>query len=260
MNLLPFNIQQVDQPYVTVSEVPISEIIGNTEVSVDLLLHSRDIERFEYLRPSIQQQIRLDVINEAREYAFDEFIHFLRIVAQASGFFPVENLRRYRSQKYSLLMSPRMAHRLRELRSENANTDTLMFYGYELAVISHAYLVDAEAYLVAKDKYTIFVYPRARGNVISVYRSDFVDLNRTTLPPIGLRAQSIIDLIIDSPESTFTRQHIRTPLAATNPRVSSTAQTHQTFTECPECGGKVQCIGGNDYFCLDCNWDNMKPM
>jgi len=259
MNLLPFNIQQANRPYVTVLEAPISEIIGNTEVSVDLLLHSQEIERFEYLRPSTQQQILLDVINEAREYAFDEFIHFLRIVAQASGFFSVESLRRYRSQKYSLLMSPQMAHRLRELRSENANMDTLMFYGYELLINSHAYLMDAEAYLVAKDKYRIFVYPRVHGNIISVYRSDFIDLNRATLPPIGLRAQSIIDVIIQTPEPTFTRQHIHTPLAA-SPKVSSTVQTNQTFTKCPECSGKVQCIGGNDYFCLDCNWDNMKPM
>lgn len=259
MNLLPFNIQKVNHPHATVSEAPIAEIIGDTEVSVDLLLHSREIERFEYLHPNRRQQILLDVINEAREYAFDEFIHYLRIVAQASGFFPVENLRRYRSQKYSLLLSRQMAYRLRELFSEGADTNILTFYGYELLINSHQYLIDAEAYLVARDKYTIFVYPRVEDNVISVYRSDFIDLNRRTLPPIGLRTQSIIDLMTYPPEPVFTRRHIHLP-SDTMPKTSSPPQTCQTFTECPECGGKVRCIGGSDYFCLDCNWDNMKPM
>jgi len=128
-----------------------------------------------------------------------------------------------------------------------------------LMINSHAYLIDAEAYLVARDKYTIFVYPRVEDNVISVYRSDFVDINRRTLPPIGLRTQSIVDLITHPSDLTFTRRRIRMP-SDNIPKTPSTQETSPTFTQCPECGGKVQCIGGNDHFCLDCNWDNMKPM
>ena len=29
---------------------------------------------------------------------------------------------------------------------------------------------------------------------------------------------------------------------------------------CPECGGKVQTIGSDALFCLDCDWDNLEPL
>lgn len=30
------------------------------------------------------------------------------------------------------------------------------------------------------------------------------------------------------------------------------------ITKCPECDGKIQYIGKNSMFCLDCEWDNLK--
>ena len=34
----------------------------------------------------------------------------------------------------------------------------------------------------------------------------------------------------------------------------------ERFEGCPWCGGKVQALGENSQFCLDCDWDNLEPL
>lgn len=42
------------------------------------------------------------------------------------------------------------------------------------------------------------------------------------------------------------------------PRISPLSEIIPTRYEvCPQCNGKAQSLGGGNYFCLDCEWDNM---
>ena len=78
------------------------------------------------------------------------------------------------------------------------------------------------------------------------------------LPPLDLHAQDVIDTVrnetgaeIES-EPRYRQLFMFPQLHRKEPPV--------TVTECPECGGEVQRVGGGSYFCLDCNWDNLPTL
>ena len=114
-------------------------------------------------------------------------------------------------------------------------------------------LLDTEAYLIAPNKYTIFLRQVNAANEINVYHSDFIDLAGSTPPPLALHPQEVIDTV---------RNNVGAETEGTKPLNSNAIKKESpaTITECPECSGEVQRIGGENYFCLECNWDNLPAL
>jgi hypothetical protein len=258
----PFKTEIVDSQNPNISRRSTYRNAANTEINVDIRFHSCDIEHLESLRPSIRRELVLQVIEDAKRFVYDEFIHFLQITARPVNFLPLEALRRYRNQRYSLILAPRIASEIAEWAgiSTHATGEVLIFHGCELEVNEHQRLIETEGYIVASDRYTIFLHPTLNLQSVDVYRSDFIELNQRTLPPISLHAQIIIDAIRQMLQPSTRRR--RTTLFDIIPRTPPPEDQppSKLLTKCPKCSGRLKRLGGDDYFCLDCDWDNLKPM
>ena len=198
--------------------------------------------------------------SEVQKDAYETFIRFLRGVTEQELFLPTEHLSRYPHRQCCLLLSPSRVRELFEVYNPSLRySQRLVNYrGYNLIVDKGSQLSDTEAYLIAPSKYTLFLRQVHDGNEIKIYRSNFVDLTGNTPPPLDLYAQDVIDTVrnetgaeIES-EPRYRQLFMFPQLHRKEPPV--------TVTECPECGGKVQRVGGGSYFCLDCNWDNLPTL
>lgn len=265
----PFKIEIVDSQHQNHERPSIYGTPRTTEIDVNIRFHSSEIERLEYLRPSTRQQLVYQVIEDAKRHAYDEFIYFLQITAHAVNSFPLEALGRNRNQRYSLLMSPRKAREIAEISGISIHSDdeAIIFGGCELEVNEHPRLIDPETYLVASDRYVLLLYPSLNVQSVDIYRSDFIELNQASLPPISMHSQIVIETIQHLLEPTRRRgrrQRRRQmmsifELIQRNPPRDDLPPS-KLLTECPKCGGRVKRLGGEDYFCMDCDWDNLKPM
>lgn len=258
----PFKIEIVDSQHTNIPRRS-TGASGDSGINVDIRFHSCEIEHIESLRPSTRRELVLQVIEDAKDRVYDEFIHFLQIRARPVNFFPLEALRRYRNQRYSLLLAPRIAREVAELSgiSMHSPDEVLVFHGCELGVNEHPRLIEPEAYMVAPNRYAIFMHPTLNAQSIDVYRSDFIELNRRTLPPISLHAQIVVDAIQQIIQPSIRRRRMSTLLdiIQRNP-LPQEQPPSKLLTECPKCSGRLKRLGGDDYFCLDCDWDNLKPM
>jgi hypothetical protein len=273
----PFKIEIIDSQYSNIprsrGDSPADSVIltgrsssgssDDSEINVDIQFHSCEIENFESLRPSIRRELIIQVMEDAKRCTYDEFIHFLQVAARPVNFFPMEALRRYQNQRYSLLLAPRIASEVNELSgiSTPSNDEILIFRGCELEINQHPQLMEPEAYVVASNRYGIFLRLTLDTQGVDVYRSDFIEVNRRTLPPIRLHAQIIIEAIqhIVQPSTRRRRMSMLLDIIQRNPP-SEDPPPSKLLTKCPKCSGRLKRLGGDDYFCLDCDWDNLKPM
>ena len=118
--------------------------------------------------------------------------------------------------------------------------------------------MDTAAYLVAPDKYTLFIRQVREENTIRVYRSNFINLTRNSPPPFKLDTHDIIESLqlefVEERERNLPIEQLLMfpPNAeeANSPRL----------VKCPECGGRVRRLGREADFCLECDWDNLPPL
>ncbi|MCZ6675702.1 MAG: hypothetical protein O7E52_00475, partial [Candidatus Poribacteria bacterium] len=158
------------------------------------------------------------------------------------------------------LLSPRRARDLFEVyNTDGRHSRRLVNYnGYDLIVNSGFQIFDTEAYLIAPNKYTLFVRQVNETDAIKVYRSDFIDLTGNTPPPLDLHVQDVIDAVQNNiGEATDREPRYQQLFMFPMPRQE---ETPVTVTECPKCSGEVQRIGGESYFCLECDWDNLPAL
>ena len=224
------------------------------DVEVGFLLRSWEIYHLHTLRDSTRRNLTRQILNEVPNDAYKVFIRFLRGIAEPEAFLPTIRLNRYLHRQYCLLLSSRRVRELFEAynRGSRYSRRLINFRGYDLIVGPGDQLLDTEAYLIAPNKYTIFLRQVNAANEINVYHSDFIDLAGSTPPPLALQPQEVIDTVqnnigADIEGKRHQQQYFR-------------ERSQATITNCPECGGEVQRIGGESYFCLDCNWDNLPPL
>lgn len=118
--------------------------------------------------------------------------------------------------------------------------------GYQLQVVI-APIIREEAYLVAKNKYSVYLYPRCDSDGIRVYRSDFMDVARATPPALTFHSQDVLEAL-----QVVLAQHLGVPLESITPEPAE-----EVLEQCPLCNGPVQHLGGKAHFCLECDWDNL---
>ena len=253
--MLPFKLKVTHQSVERLCRVSARSEQQNINVDINIHAHSR-----EYLPLFAGRSIAslgTEVLNEAMEFAYEAFIGFLQHIAQPDIFLPLNRLNRYPHRLYCLLMSPNRTREAFEIY--NASTGNRLTYGdYELVVSRKTQLQDTEAYLIAPNKYTLFMRQEVESSVINVYRSDFIDLVTNTPPPLNLHAQDIIDTFESSVPAESERLTEGRQLLMFLPEEVKKEKEKQM--ECPKCGGPIQTIGVGRHFCLDCEWDNLPPL
>ena len=251
-SMLPFTIKVTHQVVERLCRITAGRERQNMDVRVDVHAHSRQ------LLPSFTGRSSAgpgsEALNEAMEFAYEAVVEFLRGIAESGVFLPTNRLNRYPHRLYCLLMSPNSAREVFNVQNASAG-NRLTFGDYELAVSRKAQIRDAEAYLIAPNKYTLFMRQAVESRVVNVYRSDFIDLVTNTPPPLHLHAQDVIDAFAGGPAAESERPMEGQQLLMFSPDDMNKRKEKQTV--CPKCGGQVQKIGAGRYFCLDCEWDNL---
>jgi hypothetical protein len=250
MNMLPFTIKTTDQAMMHLCRIRPPAQPQELDVEVRALLRSWEIHHLHALRDSTRRNLTQQILNEVPNDAYKMFIRFLRGTAEPEVFLPTVRLNRYLHRQYCLLLSSVRVHELFEVynRGTRYSRRLINLNGYDLIVGTGTQLLDTEAYLIAPNKYTIFLRQVNAANEINVYHSDFIDLAGSTPPPLALHPQEIIDTIRNNVD------------AATGGEPYDQEDSPVTIAKCPECDGEVQRIGGPNYFCLECNWDNLTAL
>ena len=227
------------------------------DVDVQLEFYSREFEPADIARPSRRQGLSQLILQEATESAYANFVTFLRDTAEPQEFLPFEYLTQYPSRRYSLILSASRSHELFEICQiqPDASHSILHYRGYEIAIKPRRYVLDTAAYLVAPDKYTLFIRQVREDNTIRVYRSDFINLTWNSPPPFKFDTRDImenvqLELAREREQNVPLEQLLMFP--ATNEETSL-----PRVTDCPECSGRVRRLGREGYFCLECDWDNL---
>ncbi len=224
------------------------------DVEVGALLRSWEIHHLHALRDSTRRNLTRQIRNEVPNDAYKMFIRFLRGAAEPDIFLPTVRLNRYRHRQYCLLLSSRRVRELFEVynRGSRYSRRLINFSGYDLIVGTGTQLLDTEGYLIAPNKYTIFLRQVNAANEINVYHSEFIDLAGSTPPPLALHPQNVIDTIRNNVGAEIEGKALH------QQRIRE--ESPAMITKCPECDGEVQRIGGESYFCLECSWDNLPAL
>jgi hypothetical protein len=256
--MLPFVLKIADRPVERLQRINAEN--QTIDVDVQLEFYSREFEPADIARPSRRQGLSQLILQEATESAYANFVTFLRDTAEPQEFLPFEYLTQYPSRRYSLILSASRSHELFEICQiqPDASHSILHYRGYEIAIKPRRYVLDTAAYLVAPDKYTLFIRQVREDNTIRVYRSDFINLTRNSPPPFRLDTRDImesvqLELVREREQTLPLEQLLMFP--PTNEETSL-----PRIANCPQCDGRVRRLGREGYFCLECDWDNLPPL
>ena len=256
MNILPFTLEITNQSPVQLRRINANQY-EDIDVDVQFLLHSWEIRQLNTSRDNTRRQPMRRILDESQDYVYEAFIRFLREAAEPEIFLPTNLLNRYPYRQYCLLLSRTRSRELLEIynTSDRYSQYSVPYGDYDFIVNGRSQLLDTEAYLIAPNKYTLFLRQVDETNEIRIYHSDFVDLVSHAPPPLDFHAQEVIDSLQNNIESEVEdepdwRQLLIFP-------VRQEEELLATVTKCPACGSEVQRVGGESYFCLDCDWDNL---
>ncbi|RKU36724.1 hypothetical protein C6496_12440 [Candidatus Poribacteria bacterium] len=256
--MLPFVLKIADQPVERLQRINVEN--QPIDVDVQLEFYSREFEPADMASSSRRQRLSQLILQEATENAYATFVTFLRDSAEPQNFLPFEHLERYPCRRYALILSASRSHELFEICQiqPDASHSTLNYRGYEIAIKPRRYVLDTAAYLVAPDKYTLFIRQVREDNTIRVYRSDFINLTRNSPAPFKLDTRDImenvqLELARETEQALPLEQLLMFP-----PANEEAGLPH--IVNCPECNGRVRRLGREGYFCLECDWDNLPPL
>ena len=217
-------------------------------------------------RPFTFRRRNYAVLSDAKEAAYKAFTTFLQQISEPESFLPIELLSQYPYQRYVLILSVTRSYELHEVFQNTPDTiwmdrgNSIFEYdGYELSLNAKHYILDSSAYLVAPEKFTVFMRRVNDAETSRFFRSGFIDLTENAPPPLQLNAQEVIEAVqqyIASRESVMQMGQLL--------MFSPSSETHidevdEYLTNCPECKGEVRRIN-DSFFCLECDWDNLPPL
>jgi len=256
--MLPFILKIADRPIERLQHI--NDENQPIDVDVQMELYSREIDRADRERTAQPRRLSQLILDEATENAYAEFTGFLQESAEPAAFLPFERLSQHPCRQYALILSASSSHELFEICQMQPDTSpsVLHYGGYEIAIKPRRYILDTAAYLVAPDKYTLFIRQVRADDTIRVYRSDFINLTRNSPPPFKLETREIIEnvqleLVGEQGQAVPIEQLLMFP--------PSTEEANSLRPiKCPECGGRVRQLGREGVFCLECDWDNLPPL
>ena len=246
----PFVLKIADRPVERLQRINAEN--EPLDVNVQTELYSREANRVAEDGTSQSRQLN--------ELIYATFVQFLQDTAEPEVFLPFERLAQHPCHQYLLILSVSCSHELFEIcqRQTGTNTSVLNYGGYEITIRPRRHVLDTVAYLVAPDKYTLFIRKVRENSADRIYRSDFINLARNSPPPFKLDTRDIMEslrlqLTGESEQPLPIEQLLMFP--------PSTEDTNASrIKKCPECGGSVRRLGKGAEFCLECDWDNLPPL
>lgn len=248
--MLPFVLKITDQPLERLQRI--NDENQPFDIDVQIELYSREANASDEDNASQSRKLN--------ELIYAAFISFLQDSAEPEAFLPFERLSEHSCRQFVLILSASRSHELFEICQMQPGTSTsvLNCRGYEITIKPRRHILDTTAYLVARDKYTLFIRKVEENDTTRFYRSDFINLSQNSPPPFKLDAHNIIEsmqleLMGDREQTLPIEQLLMFPTSseeANSPRLS----------KCPECGGRVRQLGREGIFCLECDWDNLPPL
>jgi len=188
---------------------------------------------------------------------YADVIRFLQDVSEPAEFLPFDRLSEFSCRQYVLILSPACSHQRFEIfqMHSDASSTSFDYGGYEVTIRPRRYILDTAAYLVAQNKYTLFVRRVHKRDNIRFYRSNFINLAQSTPPHFKLDTQEILESVqLDLPDQSNPSVPIEQLLIFPTGD-GGTGTEH--LSNCPECGGQLHRISRNACFCLECDWDNL---
>ncbi len=256
--MLPFVLKNADRPVERLQRISAEN--QELDVEVQLELYSREFAPIDMAYPPRRQRLSQLILQEATESAYTTFVTFLQDSAEPQSFLPFEQLAQHPCRRYALILSPSRSHELSEISQmqHESSHSTLNYRGYEIVIKPRRHVLDTAAYLVAPDKYTLFIRQVREDNTIRVYRSDFINLTRNAPSPFKLDTRDImenvqLELARESEQTLPLEQLLMFPAPSEEAGVPGLAN-------CPQCDGRVRRLGRDGYFCLECDWDNLPPL
>ena len=248
--MLPFVLKVADRPVerlqcVNAENEPI-------DVNVHIELYSRELNRVA--GDGAAQSRRLN------ELIYATFVQFLRDSAEPEIFLPFERLVQHSCRQYLLILSASSSHELFEIcQMQAGSSSSVLNYGeYEITIKPRRHVLDTTAYLVAPDKYTLFMRKVQEDNTVRIYRSEFINLNRNSPPPFKFDTRDILENVQLELGRAREQNLPIEQLLMFPPNPEDTNRQH--LIKCPECGGRVRRLGREANFCLECDWDNLPPL
>lgn len=248
--MLPFVLKVADRPVERLQRVNAEN--EPIDVNVHIELYSRELNGVA--GDGASQSRRLN------ELIYATFIQFLRDNAEPEIFLPFERLAQHTCGQYLLILSASSSHELFEIcqMQTGSSASMLNYGGYEITIRPRRHVLDTAAYLVAPDKYTLFIRKVQEDNAVRIYRSDFINLNRNSPPPFKFDTRDIMENVRlelgRAREQTLPIEQLL--MFPPNPEDAN----HPGLIKCPECGGRVRRLGREANFCLECDWDNLPPL
>lgn len=256
--MLPFVLKTVEEPV---------QHLDNLALDVQIEFYTKG---FHGEQPQGFSGWNRTTLYEAKKAAYSAFTEFLNHVSEPMPFFPIDLLDEYPHQEYVLILSVAHLYELHEIcrrfpdmiRRERS-ISVFEYEGYKLTINTKGGQSDTSVYLVAPEKFTLFIRQvndsePSQFYTSKFYRSNFIDLSENTPPPFRLNAQEVIETVqqdIASRESAMPIEQLLMFPKAVETEIDKDAQ----LTRCPECSGELRRIN-ESYFCLECDWDDLPPL
>ena len=261
--MLPFILRTVDAPSLQLQILSNDNLTLNVHIQTEMPINDEicpESDSAEFNRHSDNRAI----LREAKEAVYKAFTTFLKHTSEHVSFFPIELLSQYPCQRYTLILSVTRSYELQDVFQNTSDTiwmdgvnSIFEYEGYELAINAKHHIVDSSAFLVAPEKFTVFMRWDNVPDTLRFYRSSFIDITQNAPPPYHLNAQDVIETIqqyIVSRDSAMSLKKMRQYTAS-----EEDSNETDTLAYCPECKGEIRGIG-RSYFCLQCDWDDLPPL
>ncbi|MDA1191524.1 MAG: hypothetical protein O3A46_07560 [Candidatus Poribacteria bacterium] len=250
----PYTIEMVDQDRVSIPRTIGHGVILPEIVAVDVPLYRKAAPGLLDLPEHVRRHTVQSAIDESKILAYDKFLVSLRILAEDEPDFPLSTLERYESSNYVLLVPPDHWNvlRLQTAMPSAGRSLHARFNQFEFEILAHPRLGDDEAFLIVRDKYRLYLYVQSGDEEVSIYRSEFLDRERESLPPVAVKMSHLLTELAEVQQ---------TPPALTSERDEMTAlpsARKELRGSCPNCAGRLVYLSPDEAFCLDCDWDNLK--
>ena len=240
----PFIVKLVDSDRVSVPQDVGQGVLIPADTPVDLPLKRRDIRGFHRMTDAQRAQSRRIAVEEAKMAAFEKFILSLQIAAEYEPYLSVNALDEKAPRRYALLISVDRWKRLRRQAAPTGGRSLRARVGaLDFDILTHGRLNPNEAYLVAAEKYLLYLRTRQTETGFVSTRSEFIDRMPESGPPLSMRPERALQELFDAAEPE-----------------RSAEESDRGAIPCPKCAGKTVSLAPGSEFCLECDWDNLKKL
>ena len=237
--------------------------IEQRRVALDTVIYELPVE----LR--LEHDISWAAVQDRLDELFVSFLESTSILRTLHTWFDLIRLLDPNTTTYHLVVSPQIKTQMINTGHLEEGIHGLGFplYHHWFEIARQPHLNDQVCYVIPPEYYVIYLHERVSEGVFRIYASPFLNLMEQDFQPIRIQTQGVLDLLEVGTDSMYGEPNL-SPIPP-GPLVQSSRGMLQRRSEeratgdlkrCPVCGGSIQYLNEHDAFCLDCDWDNLKPI